>query len=185
MLNHKGTKTLTTERLVLRQFKLEDVEAMYKNWTSDERVKKFLSWSLHKSVDETRKLLQSWCAGYENDTTYNWVITLNGEPIGSISVIEIIERDESCELGYCSGYDFWGNGYMTEAAKAVVDYLFGEIGMHRIAIRHVVKNPASGRVAQKCGFTLEGVTRKSRYTPSLGEFLDMAYYGILREEWVK
>ena len=73
---------------------------------------------------------------------------------------------------------------MSEAAKAVIDYLFAEIGVNRIGISHAVKNPASGRVAQKCGLTLEG-TKREYFKNSNGEFLDISDYGIIRSEWEK
>lgn len=71
---------------------------------------------------------------------------------------------------------------MTEAARAVIHYLFREVGYHRIEIAHALKNPASGAVARKCGLTYEGTKRESFKTAS-NEFLDVAYYSILRHEW--
>ena len=182
MLTHKGTQTIYTERLVLRRFTVDDAQAMYNNWANDERVCRFLSWSPHKSSEETKQLLEGWCDAYKNDTTYNWAIEFSGTVIGSISVVEIKERHERAEIGYCMGYAYWNKGIMSEATKAVVDYLFSEVGVNRIDISHAVKNPASGRVAQKCGLTYEG-TKREFFKPSSGEFLDISYYGILRSEW--
>ena len=71
---------------------------------------------------------------------------------------------------------------MTEAAGAVIDFLFREINVHRITITHATKNPASGKVAQYCGLTLEGV-RREYFKSTFGEFLDIAVYSILRKEW--
>ena len=82
------------------------------------------------------------------------------------------------------GYAYWNQGIMPEAAKAVIDYLFSEIGVNRVGISHAVKNPASGRVAQKCGLTFEG-TKREYFKTSSGEFLDISYYGIIRSEWEK
>ena len=69
-----------------------------------------------------------------------------------------------------------------EAAKAVINYLFFEVGVHRVEIHHATDNPASGRVAEKCGLTCEGVLR-SRSKTGTGEFKDIRVWGILREEW--
>ena len=182
MLTHKGTQTIYTERLVLRRFTVDDAQAMYDNWANDERVSRFLSWSPHKSSEETKQLLEGWCDAYKNDTTYNWAMEYDGTVIGSISVVEIKERHERAEIGYCMGYAYWNKGIMSEAAKAVIDYLFMEVGVNRIDISHAVKNPASGRVAQKCGLTYEG-TKREFFKTSSGEFLDISYYGILRSEW--
>jgi len=182
MLTHKGTMTITTPRLALRPFTPEDAEAMYRNWASDEKVTKYLTWQPHTSTAATKVLLELWCADYEKDDNYNWCITLDGEPIGNISVVRFSERDEEAELGYCLSKRHWGRGFMSEAAGAVIDFLFREVGVHRVSIRHATQNPASGKVAQKCGLTYEGTTRDG-FKALWGEWLDIAHYGILRSEW--
>lgn len=182
MLTHKGTQTLHTERLTLRRFKIEDAQAMFDNWASDERVTRYLTWTPHESPEFTKQLLEDWCAAYENPSTYHWAIEFEEEAIGGISVVRLSERSEYAELGYCIGYDYWNKGIMSEAAKAVIHYLFAEVGLHRIGISHAVQNPASGRVAQKCGMTYEGTKRES-FQSSAGEFLDIAEYAILKSEW--
>ena len=71
---------------------------------------------------------------------------------------------------------------MTEAVKAVVDFLFTDVGCNRIEIVHLIENPASGRVAQKCGFTKEGVRRE--YFNKNGAFHDDVMYALLRKDWL-
>ena len=182
MITHKGTKTIQTERLLLRRFTVKDAEAMFENWANDERVTRFLSFLPHGTVEVTKELLENWCAAYEKDSTYNWAIEFEGTVIGSISVVDFNERSERTALGYCMGFDYWNKGIMTEAAKAVMDYLFSEVGVNRVEISHAVKNPGSGRVAQKCGLQYEG-TRREYFKSSSGEFLDIAHYGILKRDW--
>ncbi len=182
MIIHKGTKTLYTERLVLRKFTVDDAEDFYNNWGNDERVTRFLSWSPHKSVDETKELLKGWVDAYKSDSTYNWAIVYDGKVIGSLSVVTINEKREFADLGYCMGCDYWNKGIMTEAVRAVVDYLFSEIGVNRIGISHAVKNPGSGRVAEKCGLKYEGTMREF-FKTSNGEFLDVSFLGIIRKDW--
>ena len=145
-------------------------------------MRRFLTWCPHESPEATKQLLELWCAAYENPNTYNWVIEHEGTPIGNICVVRLSERCEYAELGYCMGYAYWNKGFMPEAAKAVIDYLFAEIGVNRVGISHAVKNPASGRVAQKCGLTFEG-TKREYFKASTGEFLDISDYGIIRSEW--
>lgn len=184
MLTHKGTQTLITPRLTLRRFQVDDAQAMFDTWANDERVTRFLTWLPHESPELTKQLLESWCASYENPNYYNWVIELEGKIIGNISVVRISEKSEFAELGYCMGFDYWRKGIMPEAAKAVIDFLFAEVGFNRVGISHAVKNPASGRVAQKCGLTFEG-TKREYFKASNGEFLDISDYGIIRREWEK
>ncbi len=148
MITQKGTQTIRTKRLILRRFTTGDAQAMYENWANDERVTHYLTWCPHESPEATRQLLELWCAAYENPDTYNWVMEYEGTPIGNISVVRLNEKCEYAELGYCMGYAYWNKGFMSEAAKAVIDYLFAEIGINRVGIFHAVKNPASGRAAQ-------------------------------------
>lgn len=185
MLSHKGTVTLQTERLVLRRFSSDDADAIFANWANDARVTKYMTWTPHGSVEATKLIIASWCEQYEKNDYYNWCITLNGVPIGSISVVEINDKSEHTGIGYCSGFDYWGNGYMTEAVNAVVKFLFEEVNVNRIEIGHATKNPASGKVARKCGFTLEGVKREFFRSPSSGELLDIAFLSILKSEYKK
>lgn len=182
MITHKGTQTIHTKRLVLRRFTVDDAQAMFDNWASDERVTRYLTWKPHKSVEETKEILSRWCAAYENTDSYHWAMEYNGVVIGSISVVRFSDKREYADLGYCMGYEYWNKGLMSEAAKAVIDFLFTEVGVNRIEIAHAVKNPASGRVAQKCGLAYEGTKRESFKTDS-GEFLDVSYHSILRREW--
>ena len=181
MLTHKGTQTLKTERLTLRRFTPDDAQTMFDTWANDERVTRFLTWDAHGTVDVTKFILNDWCNSYEKLDFYNWAIEFEGKIIGNIACVDTNENSERGEIGYCIGYDFWGKGIMSEAAKAVIDYLINEAGYNRLEISHATKNPASGKVAQKCGLTFEGIKRK--YFKSLsGEFLDIAFYSILKSD---
>lgn len=73
---------------------------------------------------------------------------------------------------------------MTESAKAVIDFLFTEVGFNRVGLSHAVKNLASGRVAQKCGMIFEG-TKRQYYKTSDGQYLDLSDYGITKNEWLE
>ncbi len=179
---HRGTKTIRTERLTLRRFTPADAPAMFENWASDPRVTRFLSWTPHESVEVTGAILKDWCALYRNPAYYHWVIVYEGQPVGGISVVRQSDKNAWAELGYCIGARWWGLGLTAEAVRGVMDYLFSDIGFHRIAIHHAVDNPASGRVADKCGMVFEGILRGESRAPS-GEFWDIAVHSILREEW--
>jgi len=183
-VRHVGTKTIETERLILRRFVLEDAQAMFTNWASDADVCKYLSWEPYEDVDSLRKMLQVFIDAYEHDDNYHWVIELKeiGEPIGSISAIQIHDAHLRCELGYCMGKPFWSKGYMTEAAEAVIRFFFEEVGLNRIQAHHDVQNVGSGKVMQKAGMTLEGTLRQ-RYLRRDGAFGDGRIYAIVREDY--
>ena len=64
-MEHKGTKTIETKRLVLRQFQKKDAEAMFNNWESDSKVTEFLRWKTAISIKEAERVLEEWVRGYE------------------------------------------------------------------------------------------------------------------------
>lgn len=184
-MNHLGTKKTETSRLVLRPFVLEDAQAMYQNWASDPEVTKFLSWPTYTSIDTAHEILNIWTKQYSDPTFYQWAIELKeiGQPIGSISVVNHNDSVDMVEIGFCIGKNWWSRGIMTEALRAVMEYLFEEVGAQRIEAGHDPNNPASGAVQRKCGLKYEGTLRRS--IRSNQGITDKAVYAILKEEWAK
>lgn len=184
-MEHKGTKTLETERLILRSFTAQDGPAMFRNWTGDPEVTRFLTWPAHPSEEVSCQLAAYWEEKGKQPDIYQWAIVLRelGEPIGSLAVVAREDEIEKCELGYCIGRAWWGKGIMPEAVKRVIQYLFEEVGMNRIEAGHDVDNPASGRVMQKAGMAFEGVLRQNGKNNQ--GLRDMALYAILRQDYLK
>ena len=185
MLTHKGTQTIETPRLTLRRAVCEDAEPMFRNWASDPEVTKYLTWPTYEKVETAHQILDRWASEYEKPNYYQWMIVLKelGEPIGSISVVRQNDRVEEAEIGYCIGSRWWHKGIMTEALTAVIEYLFTEVGMNRVAARHDPNNPHSGGVMRKCGMKYEGTHRAcDRNNQGI---CDAAQYAILRGEWKK
>lgn len=172
-----GTKTIHTDRLVLRKFTLSDVDAVYQNWTSDKKVAQYVNWETHKNVEETKGVVQHWVDEYEKGS-YNWVVALadTGELIGSISVIRMSGKHRNCEIGYCYGSRYWNKGYATEALKAVVDYMLDACEMHIVEAKHNSLNPASGRVMEKAGMEKEAVLKERRYDAGTDTYCDLVCY---------
>lgn len=181
-MKHKGTQRLETDRLVLRRAVMADAEPMFANWASDPEVTKFLTWQTHSSLDVSKQVLESWVKGSEQENFYQWMIELKelGQPIGSISVVDMNDRVGKAEIGYCLGVAWWHKGIMSEALQAVMDYLFDEVGFNRLEARHDPRNPHSGGVMRKCGMIYEGTSRQAdRNNQGL---CDAARYGILRTD---
>ncbi|WP_425449404.1 GNAT family N-acetyltransferase [Dethiothermospora halolimnae] len=180
MINHKGTQSIKTDRLLLRKISPDDAEMVYR-WMSDPEVCKYEHWSPHQSVDFTRGYIIEVFDGYKSDYTYQWGIQLGEELIGSVSIVNVNDYDRKATLGYCLGKRYWSKGYTTEAVKAVIDYMFSEIGLNRIEATHSVNNIASGRVLEKVGMVLEGQA-KDYYFCNSG-FQDSNIYGITRKDY--
>ena len=120
---------------------------------------------------------------WERGESLTLAICARDEPsrlIGAIS-LALSATHRHAEVGYWIGAASWGNGYATEAAHALFDFAFAQLGLHRIVGRHMVRNPASGRVMQKLGMRLEGVNRDAYQR--WGRFEDIAMYGLLETEW--
>ena len=182
-LNHQGTIKIETDRLILRRFKIEDADVMYRNWASDDEVTKYLTWPTHANVNVTRAVLEDWIQKYNNPDFYNWAIELKqiGELIGNLSVVKHEEKTGSATIGWCMGKRWWGQRIMPEAARAVLQFLFEEVGFNRIAAKHDKENAKSGRVMQKIGMIREGTLRASGKNNQ--GIVDEVYYSILKDDY--
>ncbi|ADL35878.1 acetyltransferase GNAT family [Butyrivibrio proteoclasticus B316] len=181
-MKHCGTQTIETERLILRQFKREDADSMFKNWANDEEVTKYLTWPPHGTVDVTKEILKQWVDSYKDEKYYQWAIVLKeiDEPIGSISAVGMEERINMIHIGYCIGKLWWNQGITSEALKAVIEFFFDKVEANRIESRHDVNNPHSGMVMKKCGMKYEGTLRSSDINNQ--GLNDSSWYAILRSD---
>lgn len=91
-------------------------------------------------------------------------------------------KHKHAELGYWIAEPFWGKGFITEAADAVIRFGFEQVGLERVAAHHLAVNGASGRVMEKNGMQYEGTLRQHMYR--LGKLHDVRCYGILLEEFL-
>lgn len=178
-----GTQRIETDRLILRRYVIEDADAMYKNWASDSEVTKFLTWQPHSSVDVSRSIIVDWLKEYSDEKYYHWAIVLKdnrNEPIGGISVVHMKEDISMVHIGYCLGRAWWRRGIMSEALKAVMDFMFDTVEVNRVEARHDPMNPNSGKVMQKCGMKYEGTLRSADRNNQ--GICDACYYALLRSE---
>jgi len=184
MLTHKGTQTIETDRLILRQAVREDGEPMFRNWASDPKVTKYLTWQTYQKKEDADPILDLWIREYGKPNFYQWMIVLKelGEPVGSISVVRQNEAVAEAEIGYCIGSPWWHKGIMSEALSAVIKFLFEEVGMNRVAARHDPNNPHSGGVMRKCGMQYEGTTRASDRNNQ--GICDTVQYALLHSDWI-
>ena len=182
-MKHCGTQTIETERLLLRQFTIDDAQAMYENWASDPEVTRFLTWPAHPDVEVSKAVLSEWIPAYDKNDYYQWAIVVkddNNGPIGSISAVGMNEETDMVHIGYCIGRRWWHQGIMSEALNAVMDFFFDEVGANRIESRHDPRNPHSGMVMKKCGMQYEG-TMRSADRNNQG-ICDACWYALLRSD---
>ena len=179
-----NTKYLETERLILRKLKIEDAEEIYNNFATDPETSKHLSWDIHKSIEETRKVISKWISLYEIGS-YNWIVELKDthEVIGNVCEQGKSPKYNTISLGYCYGSKYWNKGYATEALKRVIEYLIKEKDYYLVEANHRSSNPASGKVMQKAGMKYDGKLRDRKTDPD-GTRVDMLYYSITRNELI-
>ena len=159
---------------------------MYDNWASRPDNLLHVTWDAHESPDVTQQSITRWVENYQNMDFYKWGICLKENPysvIGDISVVDMDEAVNACEVGYILCKDYWGQGLMTEALKAVLIYLLQDAGFNRVTARFVTANPASGRVMAKAGMSYEGTFRQA--VLHKGQVKDFSVYGILKSDLEK
>jgi ribosomal-protein-alanine N-acetyltransferase len=185
MINYLGTPRLETDRLILRKLELIDAQSVFDHWLSDERVSDNRVNAAHKAVSETIKRVTKIVTEYESKECCYWGIELksSGELIGEIDLYDFDSSTENCEVSYSLGYNWWNNGYGTEALQAVVEFGFTQMNIHKISAAHNIDNPASGKIMMKVGMVQEGTIRHM-IRNSKNQYKDCAVYGILQEDFL-
>jgi RimJ/RimL family protein N-acetyltransferase len=174
--------TIETSRLTLRPLTIEDDEAIYA-YGQDPEVSRYVLFETHNNIEDSRTFLRTTLELYAKCEPCGLGIVLKGEQklIGTIGYINWNEKHMRTEIGYALSKPYWGRGYVTEAAIALIDRLFRDSDLIRIEARCDVRHTASSRVMEKAGMKFEGVLRKQVF--SKGEHRDMKIYSILRDEW--
>lgn len=183
MLNHQGTLRIETDKLILRRFEEKDTEDMFNNWANDREVTKYLAWPAHTNITVTSQIVSDWIESYKSDEFYHWAIELkgSGNVVGNITVVNHSSENEHCEIGYCIGREYWGQGITTNALVNIIESLFRTVGFQRVGAIHHTGNNASGVVMQKAGMKYEGTKRKFLKNKH-GEFVDCKSYAIIRDD---
>lgn len=149
-------KVLETERLILRPFKLEDLDDFYE-YASVPDVGERAGWNHHENKDESLIVLSRFI---ESDKTFAILLKENKKVIGSLGVEKYNDEDKlqefkdykGRELGFVLSKDYWGKGIMKEAVDRVCEYLFDEMDLDFLLCGHFENNTQSRRVQEKCGF---------------------------------
>ena len=147
---------IETERLILRPFKQSDLHD-FNEYASVPGVGEMAGWKHHETIEKTQEILDMFI---KEDKTFAIVCKKNHKAIGSIGVEKYGLEDKLTEfndyygreIGYVLSKDSWGKGIMTEAVRAVIDYLFNELNLDFLTCGYYDFNNQSKRVQEKCGF---------------------------------
>lgn len=180
MIYDNQNKTIITKRLVLRMFQKSDAVAATKLCNNYNIYKNTLYLPYPYSIEDALSWIEHHLDNFNANKLYEFAITdkERGELYGAIALSNN-QKFNNGEIAYWIGEEFWGNGYATEAAQAILQFAFDEKQYHKVFARCFNSNPASGRVLQKLGMKKEGilidhVRKENRYE-------DLVYYGIITQ----
>jgi len=176
---------LTTHRLLLREYNLNDCQAVL-DYQSNPDYLKYNPWD-RRNLADVQEFVQRFI-NWQNQhprTKFQLAVTLKDKNklIGSCGIRMRQVGSHQAEVGYEISPLYWGQGYATEAARRMLHYGFEVQGLHRIWASCLAENAASARVLKKLGMQQEGHLRENRWMK--GRYWDTLLYSILATEWKK
>jgi ribosomal-protein-alanine N-acetyltransferase len=176
---------LETERIILRELKSTDAEAVYR-YLSDREVTRYLDTPPHRSLKQTQDLLNFLVSLFEKGEGFRWGITLKsgdaaGVVIGTCGYHAWAKAHFRAEIGYELARDYWGQGIMAEAIKALLAFGFEQMALNRVEAMVLEGNRASARFLEKLGFQQEAVLRDYEFVQ--GRFRDVLLFSLLSKNY--
>jgi len=174
--------TIETPHLLLRRIAPDDVEALFATF-SDPAVMEFYGDPPHRSIEDSRDLIQRQQQWYVRHEGIRWGVTLKDDDtvIGSCGFFLFDEEFRRAEMGYELARAHWRQGIMREALEAIISYAFTNTDLHRIEAVVNGANEPSKALLLRLGFTLEGALRERFYFAN--HYWDDLYFGLLKDEW--
>lgn len=175
---------IKTERLILRNWKIEDAESMYK-YAKNPEIGPMAGWPAHESIETSKMIINTFI-----NHLYCFAICLKDDldhPIGCCELkteSDMTNRSDEYELGYWLGQEFWGKGIMPEACKALIDYGFNELKLNAIWCGYYDGNNKSKRVQEKLGFKYHHTTQGIKLS-LLNEVRTGHVSLMTKETWIK
>ena len=174
---------ITTERLILREFVPSDWQAVLA-YQSDARYLCYYAWT-ERTPAAVQAFIQMFLDHQKAQprTKFQLAIVLKSSQqlIGNCGIRQNTADDHQAEIGYEIAPNHWGNGYATEAVRAIVAFGFTQLRLHRIWAECIADNLGSARVLQKLDLQPEGQLRENQYFK--GRWWDTKIFAILAHEW--
>lgn len=174
---------IVNEKLSLKIRSVEEAEVFFAlSDKNREHLRPWLPWvDMTHSSEDTKKYLEVMLEKFEKKTGADFGIWYEGSWVGSMGFNKIDTVNEWAEIGYWLDKDHEGKGVMTTSVRALINYGFKDLNLHRIQIRCSSLNSKSEAIPKRLGFTLEGRLREDHKIN--GEFSDGLTYGLLKSEW--
>lgn len=172
---------LETERLLLRQMTPRDARAVYRIF-ADEEVTRCYDLPTFQDIRQARQLIERQAERFEIGTGIRWGIARRQDNvvIGTCG-FHLSQDPHRAEIGYDLARPFWGQGFMTEALRAVLAYGFESLGLNRVEALVMPGNEASRRLLARLGFVAEGTLRE--YAFFKGSFHDLICFSLLKRDY--
>lgn len=176
-------KYIVDHEVELKLLEPGDAEAMFRLTNANRSyLREWMAWIDNmKDVKDSLSFIESARTRWSKGEGITAGILFRGELCGTIDHHALSRLNRHTSVGYWLAESFQGRGIMTRACQAMVTYAFVGLGLHRVEIRAGVHNLKSRAVAERLGFTFEGVIRGGQWL--CGRYIDLAVYGILAEEW--
>ena len=147
---------------------MDDAEAIFNGYARDAEVTRFLPWTPHSSLADTRAFLRECMEAWRGRSRFPWALSfpVDGFPIG---MIELRLLGHMADVGYVLSREQWGKGYMTEALTVVVEATLALDGVYRVSAVCDVDNHASARVMEKVGMVREGRLARYIFHPNVSD----------------
>lgn len=177
----KPDKTIETNRLLLRLFRESDASEVTKLCNNYNLYKNTLYLPYPYSIEDALSWIKNHPDNFSDNKSYEFAITdkVTEKIYGAIALTNN-QKFKNGEIAYWVGEEYWGNGYASEASKAILEFAFIEKQYHKVFARYFDSNLASGRVIEKIGMRKEGVLRN--HVMKENRYVDLVYYGILKHE---
>ncbi|MGN6318624.1 GNAT family N-acetyltransferase [Trinickia sp.] len=172
---------LSTARLTLRPLRAEDAAPLFAMY-SDVQFMRYWSFPVMTRFEQVVDYLARRMQGSATETEIVWAVEIAAthEAIGICSLFDLDAASKRAEIGFGLQRAFWGRGYMSEAARAVVDCAFDMLHLRRIEAEIDPRNGASARILERLGFVKEGLLRERWMVD--GNVSDSAIYGLLHTD---
>lgn len=171
---------IRTQRLLLRPFRPEDAPAVQRFAGAREIADTTLNIPHPYTDGMAEEWIGTHAGAWERNEMATFAVTTTGDGLVGAVSLRLRPEHRRAELGYWIGVPFWGRGYATEAARALVRFGFDTLDLNRIHATHFTRNPASGAVLRKIGMRHEGTLRQ--HVRKWNQAEDLALYAILRQE---
>jgi ribosomal-protein-serine acetyltransferase len=172
-----------TDALELRPHKLEDAELLF-NLVDKNRayLRQWLPWlDGTLSPDDSRKFIEGCIAEAEKGAGLEFAIWKDNELVGCVGFHKMGNKERIADIGYWLSEDIQGQGIMTEAVKALINYGFKELNLNKIQIGCAVGNDKSCSIPHRLQFKHEGTFRDGEWL--YDHYVDINYFGMLKREW--